>query len=119
MSFRDNLREVIDFCGIEQKELAYKAKISLRNIENYLRENASIPSADKAVQIAEVLGVTVEYLVNGVDSLAKYTLPNIHGIDSEILNLIKTLRCLPKAKQRIVIINALNLCEILKEAKNG
>jgi transcriptional regulator with XRE-family HTH domain len=65
MSFKENLREAIDFNGIEQKELARKADISLRNIENYLRENASIPSAENAVRIAQVLGVSVEYLVTG------------------------------------------------------
>jgi len=116
MSFRDNLREAIDFCGIEQKELAHKTNISLRNIENYLRENASIPSADKAVQIAQVLGVTVEYLVTGIDSTAKSSIPVIYGIDNDIRQLIKSLNKLPKIKQRIVIKNALNLYELFKEA---
>jgi len=115
MGFKDNLREAIDFCGIEQKELAHKANISLRNIENYLRENASIPSADKAVQIAQVLGVTVEYLVTGKDIPAKSSAPLIHGIDNEIHQLIKLLKKLPGTKQRIIIKNALNLFEILKE----
>ena len=114
MSFRDNLREAIDFCGIGQKELAYKANISLRNIENYLRENASIPSADKAVQIAQVLGVTVEYLVTGIEVPAKSSDAFLHGIDNDIQQLIKSLKNLPRAKQRIVIKNALNLLEILK-----
>jgi transcriptional regulator with XRE-family HTH domain len=67
MSFRENLKEALNYSGLEQKELAHKAKISLRNIENYLRENASIPVADKAVKIAQVLGVSVEYLVTGKD----------------------------------------------------
>jgi transcriptional regulator with XRE-family HTH domain len=67
MSFRENLKEAINYSGLEQKELAHKANISLRNIENYLRENASIPVADKAVKIAQVLGVSVEYLVTGKD----------------------------------------------------
>ena len=73
MSFRENLREAIDYSGLEQKEVAYKANISLRNIENYLRENASIPAADKAVKIAQVLGVSVEYLVTGKDAKQKTT----------------------------------------------
>ena len=116
MSFRENLREAIDFCGLEQKELAHKANTSLRNIENYLRENGSIPSADKAVQIAQVLGVTVEYLVTGIDKPAKSFVSFMHGIDDEIQTLIKSLRKLPKAKQRIVIKNALHLFEMLKES---
>ncbi|MCL2410932.1 MAG: helix-turn-helix domain-containing protein [Treponema sp.] len=108
MNFRENLREAIDFSGLGQKELAYKANISLRNIENYLRKNASIPSADKAVQIAQVLGVTVEYLVTGTNSPQE--------IEDEVQQLIKLLRKLPRNKQRIIIKNALNLYEILKEA---
>ena len=114
MSFRETLREAIDFSGLEQKELAYKANISLRNIENYLRENASIPSADKAVQIAQVLGVTVEYLVTGKDSQTKSSILFFNGIDNEYQQLLKSLKNLSKVKQRIVIRNALNLCEIIK-----
>jgi len=116
MSFRDNLREAIDFSGLEQKELAHKASVSLRNIENYLRENASIPAADKAVQIAQVLGVTVEYLVTGKNTPVKSSISPIHGIDNGIQQLLNLLKKLPKAKQRIVIKNSLNLSEILKES---
>ena len=113
MSFRENLREAIDFSGLEQKELAHKADISLRNIENYLRENASIPSADKAVQIAQVLGVTVEYLVTGKNSPVK----TISPVDPEIKVLIQNLMKLPKTKQVIVIQNALNLVKIFSQQK--
>ena len=111
MSFKENLRETIAFRGIEQKELANKANISLRNIENYLRKNASIPSADKAVRIAEVLGVTVEYLVNGKDQ----TTNKPTGIESETRQLINALNGLSLNKQRIVIKNALYLIEIIKK----
>jgi len=117
MKFRDNLRKSIDFCGLEQKELAHKANISLRNIENYLRENASVPSADKAVRIAQVLGVTVEYLVTGTDSITKSSVTNLYGIDNEIHQLLKSLKNLSKTKQQIIIKNALNLYDILKLSK--
>ena len=79
MSFRNNLRETLDFLGMEQKELAAKTGLSLKTIENYVKKESSIPSADKAVLIAQALGVSVEYLVTGrnseqnelVDSLAR------------------------------------------------
>jgi len=116
MSFRDNLREAIDFAGFEQKELARKANISLRNIENYLRENAAIPSADKAVRIARALGVTVEYLVTGSDAPTKSSARFVQGIDNETQQLINLIKKLPKAKRRIVVKNASSLCEILKDA---
>ena len=109
MVFRENLREAIDFYGLEQKELAYKANISLRNIENYLRDNGSIPSADKAVKIAKALGVTVEYLVTGKTSPVE----TVSLIDPAMKNLMHDIKKLPKNKQAIVIQNALNLAKIL------
>ena len=109
MSFRENLREAIDYSGLEQKEVAHKANISLRNIENYLRENASIPMADKAVKIAQVLGVTVEYLVTGKNSSVEVS----SSINPEIQKLIRNIDKLPRNKQRIVVQNALNLARIL------
>ena len=109
MGFRENLREAIDLSGLEQKELAHKANISLRNIENYLRENASIPVADKAVQIAQALGVTVEYLVNGKN----LPVEPVSSLAPEIQQLILNIKKLPKKKQNIVIQNALNLTSIL------
>jgi len=114
MSFRENLREAIDYSGLEQKELAHKAKISLRNIENYLRKNAAIPSADKAVKIAQALGVTVEYLVTGKDLTRKITASGESEIDSEIRQFIRTLKNISVEKQRIVIKNALYLSGIIK-----
>jgi len=112
MSFRENLREAIDYCGLEQKELAHKANISLRNIENYLRENASVPSAEKAVQIAKVLGVTVEYLVTGKNT-SDTAVSGEPEIDQEIRQLIRAIKNLPMDKRRIVIKNALYLTGIL------
>ena len=113
MGFSENLREAIDFSGFGQKELAYKANISLRNIENYLRKNASIPAADKAVKIAQELGVTVEYLVTGKKLPVETVLPE----NLEVKNLIQNIKKLPKNKQDIVIQNALNLVEILLQQK--
>ncbi len=110
MSFGDNLRESLDFCGMTQKELAYKAKITQRSLENYLRENASIPSAENAVKIAQVLGVTVEYLVTG-----KNTKDISASVEPEIKQLIRSIHNLPVEKQRIVIKNAISLSEMMKE----
>ena len=111
MSFRENLREAIDLNGLEQKELAHEANVSLRNIENYLRENASIPAADKAVRIARALGVTVEYLVTGQNLLADQTTLD----DPEMKKLIVSIKKLPKNKQHIIIQNAQSLIKLLSQ----
>ena len=84
MSFRENLRETLVFTSMEQKELALKTGLSLKTIENYVKKDSSTPSADKAVLIAQALGVTVEYLVTGKKS-EKYT-KNIRISKNEELN---------------------------------
>jgi transcriptional regulator with XRE-family HTH domain len=89
--------------------------MSLRNIESYLRENGSIPSADKAVQLAQVLGVTVEYLVTGVDLPEKISVSIGPKINYEIRQLIRAINHLPVDKQRVVVKNALSLTGIIKE----
>ena len=66
-SFRENLRDELDFQGITVKELSAKTGIIKGSIDNYLWARESIPPADVAVKIAEALNVTVEYLVLGTD----------------------------------------------------
>jgi len=68
MSFSENLREALDFKDLQIKELASKTGISKNTIDNYLSGQKSIPSAQNAVKIAKVLDVSVEYLVNGINS---------------------------------------------------
>ena len=90
MSFRDNLRETLDFLYIGQKELAAKTGLSLKTIENYVKKDSSIPSADKAVLIAQTLGVTVEYLVTGKKN-AKNSPTGMQTGHKEIFDILQKL----------------------------
>ena len=65
MDFRGRLREEIEYSGMLYKEVAAKAGITKRTMDSYVGSNASMPSADIAVRLAKVLGVSVEYLVTG------------------------------------------------------
>ena len=65
--FRQILREELDYQGLTVKELAAKSNVAKGAIDSYLGKQASIPPADKAAKIANALGVTVEYLLNGQD----------------------------------------------------
>ena len=112
MNFRDNLRETLEFIDMEQKELAAKTGISLKTIENYVKKDSSIPSADKAVLIAEALGVSVEYLISGkkakkTDILASQPqykevieiISKLNKYNFEvIISMAKTLLCLQAKK---------------------
>jgi len=90
MSFRDHLREALDFTGTEQKELAAKTGISLKTIENYVKKDSSVPSADKAVLIAQALGVTVEYLITGKKA-GKPAAPTMPPPNKELFDSISKL----------------------------
>ena len=68
LNFRETLREELDYQGLTVKELAVKSAVAKGAIDSYLGKQASMPPADTAVRIAGVLGVTVEYLVNGHDN---------------------------------------------------
>lgn len=65
MGFASNLRQLLNEQDIELKELSAKTGISKNTLDNYLSGQKSIPNAENAVKIAQVLGVSVEYLVSG------------------------------------------------------
>lgn len=59
----------LEFQGKNRAFLARKCNFTLTNIGKGIKLG-SVPSADTAVKIAQVLGVSVEYLVNGAEGAA-------------------------------------------------
>ncbi|AEE16243.1 helix-turn-helix domain-containing protein [Treponema brennaborense] len=97
-SFRENLRDILDFQGLTVKELSYRTGLVKGTIDSYLGIRESIPPADVAVKIAQELGVTVEYLVTGVaaDTKTKYTmiqdiLDDMLTLDEQYLDIIRPM----------------------------
>ena len=89
MNFWERVDDLLDRTGINKKTLAYDAGFDVSNITKGIKNN-NIPSAETAVKIAQVLGVSVEYLVNGVDSSFPKTLkPEVAEIVEEINHLEK------------------------------
>jgi len=68
MGFRENLKSELTYLGMPVKELAAKSGINKLTIDHWLSAKGKIPLLDKGVKIAQVLGVSVEYLVTGEDS---------------------------------------------------
>jgi transcriptional regulator with XRE-family HTH domain len=66
-SFRENLRLELDYQGITVKELSAKTGVAKGTLDSYLGVRASMPPADIAVRIAQSLGVSVEYLISGIE----------------------------------------------------
>ena len=96
MGFRENLKSELDFQGLYVKELAEKSNISRRTLDNYLRDNASDPTVGNAVKIAKALGVSVEYLVTGMDSATP------RSIKSEVIDLINDINYLSDDDLKLV-----------------
>lgn len=67
MNFWENVDQELKFSGMERKELGSRAGFPESYISKGITRKSS-PSADLAVKIAAVLGVSVEYLVTGSNS---------------------------------------------------
>src|SRR5574344_1498525 len=70
MSFWENVESVREYKNLTRKELSAKAEFSIASISTGLARG-STPSADIAVRIARVLGVSVEYLITGEENKSK------------------------------------------------
>lgn len=97
-SFKENLREMLDYHDMTVKELAFKTGISKRSIENYLNARCSMPPADYACRIAAALHTTVEVLVNGSD---QPTLAASHTV--KFLDFLAEFEKLPVADQNALV----------------
>lgn len=103
MNFWERVNDLLERNDINKKTLAHDAGFDASNITKGIRNNNS-PSAETAVKIARRLGVSVEYLVTGKDSVhnsaeigkSVYLYQKYHSV-------IDTLENLPNAKQRNVI----------------
>jgi len=111
MGFKENLKAELAYKDILVKELAALSGVNRRTIDNYLREDGSMPSADAAVRIAEALGVTVEYLVAG----RGWKEPNNPPLSPDPRVILKSLESLGRRDRKIV----LNLIKSLKEMENS
>lgn len=89
-TFIERLERLMEDKGLQQKDLAEQVGISSNGISTW-KITGAFPRADIAVKIADILGVTVEYLVTG-------HIPNIDKNDK----LAYTVAMLPEKKRRIV-----------------
>lgn len=104
MGFKENLKDELAFHDMMVKELAVKTGISRRTLDNYLRDKPASPTAENAVKIAQVLGVSVEQLVTG-----KHRQPTEIPGSANLRMILKEAEWLKTNEQQIVIdvINSL------------
>ncbi len=89
MSFSENLRDLLDYKGIELKELSAGTGISKNTLDNYLSGQKSLPNIENGVKIAKFLGVSAEYLVYG-NSFVLESQDYLEKIVSNLKKLNKT-----------------------------
>ncbi|MDR1176011.1 MAG: helix-turn-helix domain-containing protein [Treponema sp.] len=111
MGFRENLKQEMAYLDMPVKQLAALSGVKPQTIASYLGTRAKIPSANAAVQIAQVLGVSVEYLVTGKEPTARRR-PIPFSPDTR--HVIKTMADLDTADQKIVV----QVAALLKDREN-
>ena len=99
-SFRENLRNELDFQGLTVKELSAKTGIIKGTLDNYLGIRASIPPADIAVKIAKALNVSVEFLVTGKERKENQSSTSLVSVSPEEKNLLNDLNSIPQDIQK-------------------
>jgi transcriptional regulator with XRE-family HTH domain len=100
MGFRENLKTELTYTGMLVKELSVSTGISKHTIDNYLSTNNYMPSAENAVKIAQVLGVSVEYLVTGRETCREKSLSSLNP---DIRALIQAAERLDEKNRRLVL----------------
>ena len=115
MTFRERLREQIEFHGLLDKEVASLAGISKRSMDSYVGSESCMPSAEVAVKIATVLGVSVEYLVTGEvgkQDEQNETLKIINqAAEIKARNLLKHFSNLSERDQELILVLAQSMEE--------
>ena len=96
MGFKENLKSELSYQDVMVKELAALSGISKHTLDNYLNVRGYMPSADVAVKIAGVLGVSVEYLVTGEENRPDKSL------GPEIRTLIQNFKSLNEEDRKMV-----------------
>lgn len=99
MGFKEILKDELIYKDIQSKELAARTGISLHTINHYLTQNGNAPSAENAYKIAQVLGVSVEYLLTGKNSsiaadikpAVQKLIPELNYLEDKDLSLIKEI----------------------------
>lgn len=97
MSFAQRLKKARTDKGLSQTELGNLAGIHYTQIGRYENKGAQ-PSADVLSKLANVLGVSSDYLTNGsTDELAENTLS-----DKELLNQFKAIEKMPDTDKSVI-----------------
>jgi len=109
MGFKENLRSELAYQDMMVKELANATGISRHTLDNYLNVRKHMPTADVAVKIARVLGVSVEYLVTGEENYQDKTV-----LGPEIRSLVQNFKLLNEEDRKMIV----SIIQLFKNKRN-
>ncbi|GHU59383.1 transcriptional regulator [Spirochaetia bacterium] len=110
MGFRENLKSELAYRDMLVKELSALSGLSRHTLDNYLNVRGHIPTAENAVKIAQVLGVSVEYLITGQENSQK-KLP----LSPEIDALVQTVKQLNENDRKMLY----GIAQLFKNNRKG
>jgi transcriptional regulator with XRE-family HTH domain len=104
MGFRENLKSHLLYVDMTVKELAALSGVKKKTLDSYLGAYGYTPSVEAAVRIAKALGVSVEYLMDGVENERDRPLSSL---PQDIWEIVQTLERL-SGKDRHVVLTLAN-----------
>ena len=112
-SFRENLRNELNFQNITVKELSARTGIPVATLDCYVGSRATVPSVDAAYKIARALQVSIEYLIIGENS--NVTKRSKKNTSQEVRKIITWIESLNAEECRAVY----NMIATFKEKKTS
>lgn len=67
MGFAENLRDELEYQGIQVKELAERTGLSINTLNKYRPGSIVTPTVENALKIAKVLNVSLDFLATGTE----------------------------------------------------
>ena len=109
MDFWSNVQPLMDKKGVRQRDFVRITGKSSASVSDWLNKKV-IPRADDALKIADLLGVSVRYLVTGQDE---------EGISPRERELLDVCKLMPESKFSIVLKNAQAIREDMDRELSG
>jgi len=102
MSFKENLKEAMYCKNLTTVQLSALTDINSATISSYLKTKNSMPPVDKALKLAKVLDVSVDFLVNGFESKTESSIQQKSPFTLEVFKIAEKMNGLDKDELAII-----------------
>ena len=113
MSVKEDLKEAMYCKNLTAVEVAALTDINSGTISSYLKTKNSMPPVDKALKLAKVLDVSVDFLVNGFESKTESSIQQKSPFSLEVFKIAQKMEGFDKDELSIVT----NLVDFIRKKK--